>query len=391
MEFSITFCPYCGRTVDSSSNDRYVCTNCGKTIIRNRIEALGLIPECTAKDLLLDGMEAINDENTKKAYAISDEIVDSDECADPDRYFMRGFLFAYMGEDGRAYNDWKKGFELLGDSTVLDKYVCIVSRAITDMIFSKEEDYIEFSADKYVEKLADEIDASTGLSCKAFIFYSIGMDCMTITEDPSVAWFDDLKEVLPPLFKKVIAYQRNYWCLCRIIREVLEAIEYDPETYEDDDMERCHVYDLIMRELDAHIKEMTEEDRLRIYDHWNDKLLEETIEPLLTELLDSRSKSGLLGILKKKEVEETSIEDRVRSYVEKCLLIDVPEPEPVEEVAVIEEIEVVEEIDVEIVEEVIEEPAVEEPVQTYEDEVPVEIEDDDVIIIREVSDDDSSE
>lgn len=322
MDFTLMSCPYCGRAVDSSDPNRYVCLGCGKSIYTNRSDIMTLKRPGGIGESFKASIDAANDGNEKKAMEIADGLVESEE-ASHDAYFLRGCVYALRGEDGKAFTDWKKALELLSNSTELDAYVCLMAKAVSRMALYKEQEFVEFNIVAYVDKLCDEIDSSSGMSCKAFVYYTIYIDCLEIARglDGSVA--DEFKDVIPELFRRVVAYHRNYWCLSRIIEEYLDYVGYEEETFEEDENDVPHVYNLIRRELDAHISCMTEEDRIRIFDRWDDKSLKEKIEPVL----DGMVKKGLLSKIRAKEA-ATDVSETVHAYVDKCLLIDGEGEEP---------------------------------------------------------------
>ncbi|MDO5862467.1 MAG: hypothetical protein Q4Q58_06735 [Thermoplasmata archaeon] len=326
MDFTLMSCPYCGRAVDSSDPIRYVCTSCGKSIYTNRFDVLSFIHPSGIEERFKDCMLAAADGNEKKAMDIAEGLVGSTGCCDHDPYFLRGCVYALRGEDGKALSDWKKALELLSNSEELDAYVCLLAKAVSAMVLYKEREYIEFNIVNYVDKLCDEIDSSSGMSCKAFVYYTIYIDCLEQAKGLGKSEADQFRELAPDLFRRVVAYHRNYWCLSRIIEEYLEYIGYDEETFEEDDNSVPHVYALLRHRLDEHISHMTEEDRVRIFDRWDDKSLKENIEPLLDAMVVKKS---LLTRLRPKDAQGTvDIKTAVHKYVDTCLLIEGPADEP---------------------------------------------------------------
>ncbi len=331
MDFALMSCPYCSRTVDSSDPCKYVCLSCGKSIYTARSDVMAFTDNDELKNSFESIFDAFDDDFEKKAREIADGLVESTEGNDRDSLFIRGYVHARMGEDGKALADWKKGLELLSNDINLDGYICLVSKAVCDMILFKEKEFIEFDAIAYIDKICDEVDSNTGMSCKAFIYYSIYRNClnMVYTSDELNGEFDD---VIPRLIKRIVAYHRNYWCLPRIIQEYLDLIEYDPETYEDDDNEVPHVYELIGVCLKEATAGMNDDDRIRIFDRWNDASLKAQMEPALDALINQ--KGTFLGRFhKKEEGEDEGVKNYnlIRDYVDKCLLLAHDE-EPVENV-----------------------------------------------------------
>ncbi len=320
MNFILMSCPYCSRTVDSSEPSRYVCLSCGKFIYTDRSNKHAFIRSSEIEDRIKDILDGMDEDSAKKSLEIADDLVEATESADPDSLFLRGYVYAEIGEDGKALTDWRKGLEIVSNNVNLDAYLCLMSKAVADMILFKEREFIEFNVASYIDKLCDDINAFTGMSCKAFFYYSVYINSIENsrgTEDGEVTEYED---VMPLLFKRVVAYHRNYWCLPRIIHEYLGYVDYSAKTYDDDDNEIPHIYDLIRRYLAKRISGMTEEDRLRIFDRWNDKSLKDEIEPMLDSLLKQRS-NIIGGFLKKNENEDDNQPEEIHTYVDKCLLI----------------------------------------------------------------------
>lgn len=328
MDFVLMSCPYCGRAVDSTDPKKYVCQSCGKFIYTDRKDVTAFIRPGELEDRFMEVFAAIDDANEKKAMDITEDLIETTEGNDHDGFFIRGYVYEMIGEDGKAIADWRKGLEMLSNDVNLDGYVCLMSKAICDMILYKEREYIEFNVLAHIDRLTDDIDACTGMSTKAFVYYSVYRDCMDKVKGMDGEEETYLKDIIPLLFRRVVAYHRNLWCLSRIIDEYLSYVGYNPDTYEEDDNEVAHVYDLIRINLNEHIAQMTEEDRVRIFDRWDDKSLKDNIEPLLDSMIGA--KKSLLGLIRKKDDSETlSIDDVVAAYVDKILLIETPE-EPVE-------------------------------------------------------------
>lgn len=328
MDFVLMSCPYCGRAVDSTDPKKYVCQSCGKFIYTDRKDVTAFIRPGELEDRFMEVFAAIDDANEKKAMDIAEDLIETTEGNDHDGFFIRGYVYEMIGEDGKAIADWRKGLEMLSNDVNLDGYVCLMSKAICDMILYKEREYIEFNVLAHIDRLTDDIDACTGMSTKAFVYYSVYRDCMDKVKGMDGEEETYLKDIIPLLFRRVVAYHRNLWCLSRIIDEYLSYVGYNPDTYEEDDNEVAHVYDLIRINLNEHIAQMTEEDRVRIFDRWDDKSLKDNIEPLLDSMIGA--KKSLLGLIRKKDDSETlSIDDVVAAYVDKILLIETPE-EPVE-------------------------------------------------------------
>lgn len=327
MDFAWRSCPYCGRAVDSSEPGRYVCGSCGKIIHSRLDDVLAFFHPRENGDRFEEAFAALADGNQKKAMDIADELAGSSECCDHDSLFLRGYVYAQIGEDGKSLAEWKKALELLSNDVELDAYLCFMAKGITDMILYKEREFIEFNSIAHIDRLAEDIDSSTGMSCKSLLYYTIMCYCIkSATGEEEV---EQLKDVVPGLFRRAVAYQRNYWTLPVIIEQYLEYIGYNEETFEDDDNEVPHIYYLVRKEFEEHLAKMTEEDRIRIFDRWDDKTLRETIEPLLDAMVGPK-RGGLLGKLRRKEVPGLDLATLIHAYVDKCLLIDGPPEEPAE-------------------------------------------------------------
>ncbi len=329
MDFALTSCPYCGRAVDPSDPTKYVCRSCGKFIYRDRTDMMAFIRPSEIEDRFREAFAAVGDGNDKKAMDIANDLVESTGCCDHDSFFLRGYINASKGEDGKALTDWKKGLELLSNDTNLDAYVVMMSRSVASMIIYKEREFIEFNVVGHIDRLCDEIDANTGMSCKSFVYYTILTNCIDLSKDMDDDERKILRDVLPNLFRRVVAYQRNYWVLPGVIDGYLRLVGYDPETYEEDDNEIPHIYDVLRTTIVEHTSRMSDEDRIRIFDRWDDKSLRENIEPLLDSMVGPK-RGGLLAILrnKKEEPESTDLGTLIHAYVDKCLLIDGPVEEP---------------------------------------------------------------
>lgn len=328
MDFVPMSCPYCGRAVDPIDSRKYVCSSCGKFVYTDRADVRAFIRPSEIEDRFNGIFESLADGNEKKAMDIAGDLVDSTDCCDHDSLFMRGYVYAQIGEDGKAFTDWKKGLEMLSNDVNLDAYVCLMSKAVFDMILLKEREFVEFNVLGYIDKLCEETDASTGMSCKAFFYYTVYRDCLKHVTEPDIDDVNILKDIIPKIFKRVVAYHRDCTCLSHIIAEYLDHVGYKAETFEEDDNEIPHVYDLIRICLDEHVSRMSEEDRIRVFDRWDDKSLKESLEPMLEAMVEP--KKGILSkILKKDAIDVAGHDETIHAYVDRYLLIDGPEEEPI--------------------------------------------------------------
>ena len=144
MDFALMFCPYCGGDIDSSDESKYLCKGCGKSIYTDRESMRHFIRPGELEDTFREALDALEDDNPKKALTLADDILKASEETDFDAFFLRGAIYAHEGEDGKAFNDWKRGLELLSVYTNIDAYVCLMTRCISEMIFDKEEEFVEF-------------------------------------------------------------------------------------------------------------------------------------------------------------------------------------------------------------------------------------------------------
>ena len=326
MDIMLMFCPYCGGELGPKDDTGNVCQSCGKNIFAERQSIDKVIPSGEAGSAFRDALAAVNDDNPKKALEIAEEFNESSPGADA--LFLRGAVYAYMGEDGKAAIDWKKGLEAMTSFTNIDAYVCIMSRAIADMIYFKEKEFIDFEPVKYIDKLCDEIHADTGESCKAFFFYTVYNDCEIMMDQLQDEGAEVFKDVLPLLFRRTVEYHRNMLCLIQVIDAYLAKMGYNPETYEDDDKVDLHVYDLISSDLKKYTAGMTAEDMRRIMFSWDDISLKAN-ESLLESIMPG-SKDSVIGKLlnRKNSPDDAQSEpDTVDLYVRRLLLLDKPAAE----------------------------------------------------------------
>lgn len=326
MDFELMFCPYCGGDIDSIDESRYLCLSCGKYIYTDRESLHHFIRPGELVDSFKDALAALDDDNLSKAQTIADDILTASNETDFDAFFLRGAVYARQGEDGKAFNDWKSGLELLTAYTNIDAYICLMSRCISEMIYGKEEEFVDFLPVKYIDKVCDEIHLDTNESCKAFFYYNVYLDYRKILGRKDKNSDEGFNEVVPKLFRRVVAYHRNLWCLTRVIEEYLASIGYDPETYEDDDLEDAHVYDLLAQCLGRYTKDMTVEEMRSVMEKWDDDRLKEN-EERLAALMPHRT-DGIVGKLlsrKSADSEPVDLETGVENYVRHLLLLDVPE------------------------------------------------------------------
>ncbi|MBQ8179595.1 MAG: hypothetical protein IJ026_04020 [Candidatus Methanomethylophilaceae archaeon] len=327
MAFEQMSCPYCGGTI-APADDRYkLCHGCGKRIYNVRSQLLTFTSSVEDGERFVPIIEMIDDDNLQKALSTVEEMIE-DGASDADTIFVRGLVHCYMGEDGRALNDWKKGLEMLETFYNIDCYICMMGKAISDLIYYKETEFITFSNIQYIDRIADALYECTGDSCKYSLYHTVYKSYVRLLADEEVPSDDSLfLDIVPGLFRRVIECQRNYRTLIDNIDELLNSIDYDDETYEDDDNYECHLYYLVKLYLEAYTKEMDEDDHLRIMCHWNDsnmKVLIDHFETLASCVRDD----GLLDKLRRSRNDECmDLTAGVNAYVKDYLLITEQESE----------------------------------------------------------------
>lgn len=320
MDFALMSCPYCGGVIDSSDPSMYECTGCGKHIYTDRESLRHFIRPGELEDRFNEAIDALAEENPGKALEITNELVDLSCDTDFDAFFLRGAVLAYMGEDGKAANNWKKGLELLDDYTNLDAYICLMSKSVAHMIYGKEKDYVDFDPLRYIDRLSDEIYADTGESCRSFLYYTIYRDYRILMGKLQSEGEETFRDVIPLLFKRIVGYHRNFRCLIRIIDEYLVSMSYNADTYKEDDYDDLHVYDLLKNSLKAYTDGMSDDDIRTIISRWNDETLESNQERL--DAIMPHKKKGVLNKLLHRNQDDDGIDDAVDGYVRICLGLD---------------------------------------------------------------------
>ncbi len=328
MDFFLMSCPFCGRTVESSESGVHLCSVCGKIIRSSRKDLVSCVRPGGDEETFRRVLDLVGEGETAKALEAAEALVEATD-GDQDAYFLRGYVNAVSGEDGRAHADWVKGLELLPDSVNIHAYICLMARGVAELIYHDQEEFISFDHLAYVEKLCDRINECAGIGVRGLFYYTLYRDCLDIVaetdtgEERHILW-----DVIPDIFRKTVAYNHDYLRLVMIVSEHLEQIGYSKETYEDDDYGTPHVYDLIRCEFAARLVSIEAEDRLRIFDHWTDELIKAELEPSLNELLGKRK---LRDMLMPRESHPPA-EEAAKAYVDRCLLAQAPAgQEPSEE------------------------------------------------------------
>lgn len=311
MDVTFESCPYCGGTVSSENNDVFVCSQCCKKILIDRSDKFSFIENGPRRDAMKDALSIAEEDRCEEALKRVNAMVE-ETPDDQDVYFLRGTILALMGEDGKAFTDWKKGISINDDVTNIDSYVCLICSTVADMIYKKESDFVEFDYVRYIDRVSQLFSESANGTIKAFIFYTVYVDFVNILTSIDGEKARQLFYVLPSLFRNVVVYHKNYSCLNRVITDYLFFIGYNEDTYDDDDMVQCHLYDMVGKAIADKSRSLSPERLKEISNYWNDenmKVLDESFS-----VLESISH----GRAKKKDI---SIEDAVNNYADKCLLI----------------------------------------------------------------------
>ena len=330
MAFKLMSCPYCGTDIDDSESEFSVCGRCGKRIYSDRANLKAFIPEGEYEDSFKEAVECMVDERVAKALAIADELLEI-MPGNPDVLMLRGAVNAYMGEDGKAFNDWKAGLGKLENYTNSDAYMCLVSKSVADLLYYKEVEFIEFDHIRYIDSLSEEFDGFLKTPCKFVLYFTIFLDYIHRIRHDDEVDREDLEDVLPDMITRLVSYHRNPKCLTDIVDYYLKRLGYDNETYEDDDMTSWHVYYLLSEGIKSRLSTLTREHLESIRDHWNDENMSE-LEEQFNNILKDHGEEGRFRLHKKKDIEEgdgESVEKSVDDYVSKYLLLlenrDTPE------------------------------------------------------------------
>ncbi|MBE6518225.1 MAG: hypothetical protein E7Z70_01605 [Thermoplasmata archaeon] len=324
MAFSIRLCPYCGGAINSDEAGYYVCEECEKRTYRSRTNSMAyLLNKPYEEDYkkILDTADI----SAEKALDMIEEIITEAEEPDADMFFTRGFVFAKLGEDGKAHIDWKKGLELLQDVRFIDAYIIPVCKSIMEIMYLKETEFIEFNPREYIDSISTEFS----LKCEAptrGIFYITTYRVFRIAIQGGTLENDDdvYSTIISKLIGRILVYGRNFRTVCDIIEEALEDFHYNPDTYIEDDNLKLHLSDLLRQKYLTLSKDFSDEHITRIFRHWNDENMYE-LEYWMTELIDSLEDVSLLQKLHdlvSSEKEGYDLDQAVEDYARKFLLLD---------------------------------------------------------------------
>lgn len=311
MDVTFESCPYCGGTVSSDNRNFFVCSQCCRKILVNRADKFSFIENGPRRDSMKEILSIAEEDRCEEALKRVNAMIE-DTPEDQDVYFLRGTILALMGEEGKAFTDWKRGISIINDLNDIDAYACLICSTVADMIYQKESDFVEFDYIRYIDRVSQLFSDVANDKIKAFIFYTVYVDFVNILTSIDGEKARQMFYVLPSLFRNVVVYHTNYSCLGRIINEYLSFIGYDEDTYDDDDMIQCHLYYLIGKSITDKIVNIAPERLKEIYCCWNDdnmKVIDDAFATL---------ESIAHGRAKKKDI---TLEEAVDGYTDKCLMI----------------------------------------------------------------------
>ena len=245
MAFALLPCPYCGGAVAPADDKFLACQSCGKRLHVTRTDLRSFADSIEREDYL-PIIEMVQDDNLPKALSTIDEMIEAEEGKNPDSLFVRGMVYAFMGEDGKTASDWKKALEMLETFANIDTYVCLMANSISHLILYKEEEFISFEEIKFIDRLGDILYEYTGDSCKMILYTTVFKVYMRDLESKGVGQEDSLfLDIVPKLFRRIIEYHRDYNQLMVRIDDFLLSMNYDESTYEEDDNYEMHLYYLV--------------------------------------------------------------------------------------------------------------------------------------------------
>lgn len=328
MAFALLSCPYCGGTVTPSDDRYHVCVSCGKKIFKSRSYMSTFVEAVGMEDEFLPIIEMVESDNLPKALSTIDEMIEEAQETNADMFFIRGMVYANMGEDGKALTDWKRGLEMMETFYNVDAYVCLIARSISDLLYYKEREFITFDHIKYIDRVGEILDECTGDSCMSVIYYSVFRTFGEKMDEDNVPYDDSLfTGVVHGIFRRIIEYHRNYKMLMIIIENFLNKVGYNDETYEEDDNYDFHLYYLVKIYLEAYTSEAPENDVERVMRHWNDKsmkVLENQFEEIAACIRDDK----LINLAKYRSDEcSDDLRSGVNEYVKKYLVLTNDESE----------------------------------------------------------------
>ena len=270
MNIPLNSCPYCRESVSELGPDTLVCLKCGKKICADRTAQISLIGG--SKPEKYETLELmLNQGLYKDSLPIVEEFMEEKGDEDANLIFLHGIINAKLGEDGRAFNDWKKSIEMIGDSSEFDTYMCSMCETIAEMMYDKESEFIEFDFIRYINRMAQLFSDITKCSLKAFTFYTVYINYLKILDKMASMGKERITYIIPRLFRNIVVYFKNYPNLRHVVEKYLDNIGYDRETYGDDGMEQCHLYDLVSESIDQECKNHSIEYLECVRNQWTDE------------------------------------------------------------------------------------------------------------------------
>ncbi len=323
MAFTIRLCPYCGGDISSDESGYYVCEECEKRTFRSRSNSKAFLQNKPYED---EYTKILNQSETdpKKALESINACISTTEEPNADMLFVRGVVYAMMGEEGKAHNDWKKGLELISDLRFIDSYIIPVCKCITEIIIMKEREFMDFNPVEYIDTMATDFGLKAHVSCRGIFYittyrnFRMKMQSGSLDDDPDI-----YPTIIPMLMNRILAYGRDFRTQCNIIDEVLEDFHYDNETYVEDDYLRLHVCYILSQKYRGLSADFSDEHIARIFKHWNDENMFE-LEYWVDELMKSVKDDSILQKLRSlgsPNREAFNLDEAIEDYARKYLLI----------------------------------------------------------------------
>lgn len=322
------FCPYCGRSVEPG--DIPTCMSCGKAVYLDR-DTLRNITDRSEEPRLSKVVDCLDDGNYEKAMAISNELA-AEYPGSPGVMFLRGAVYAYHGEDGKALADWKVGMENIQDLSNVDAYLTAAVRSLTEMLCYQEEHFIDIDRVKCIDRVSSGFDKYTGNSVRGLIYMEIFLalsDRMTQREAEGLDTYDD---IVREMFERAMVYCRDYRILPSFIDAYLCTLDYNEDTYEEDDMYAGHILYSIARVMELYLVNLTDDQLLDIMDQWDDDGMA-VLDEMYRNLKNFGKGDGVVHKILKRvntsEEEASAIESEgelegaVDIYVRRCLRLDI--------------------------------------------------------------------
>ena len=325
MAFAIMPCSYCGGATRPCDDRSDICQSCGKRIYKSRSDLMTFALAVDREEDFGPIMAMIGDDNLPKALSTVNSILET-KPDDIDALFVRGLVWSEMGEDGKALIDWKKGLEMMDTYCNVDAYVCLMGRSISDLLLYKEQEFITFEQIKFIDRVGEILYECTGDSCRMILYYTIFKIYIQTLDSMDVGCDDALfLDIVPGIFRRIIEYSRNYPVLIDLIDAFLSRMEYNEETYEEDDNYECHLYHMVKVYLEAYTKDFNEDDVNRVMLHWNDgnmKVLADQFEMIAACVIDP-SKFNKFKLLRSTGDEKCEdLTYAVNDYVKTYLVLD---------------------------------------------------------------------